>query len=243
MANDLWKNSVIRDIGKKGGADCDPLQVSMARMFCDIHCVRDAVVRGDLNLRRNMKAATATINHNIAQFAQWNVDSLNSQTNWLADKIDYVDTKIDTLSDYIRSPAPTPDLLQTASSGVSSMLTEMQGFTQQAAVGATSRISSERALADFVSTADQLSGDANATRAAQALQQITALHAVLKFSSGQSKTSSASTMLLEGVRHMQEAVRQQMATVGIYRRHSEQSQKFVRNSAMSRGSSAAMLIE
>merc|ERR1719215_2050102 len=247
MANDLWKNSMVRDIGFKSDADCDELQGGMARLFCDIHCVRDGVVRGDLNLRRNMKEATAKINKNIEQFAQWNVDSLNSQTHWLADKMDHVDTKlslqIEALSELIPTPAPTDDLLQTASSQVSSMLTEMQGVTQQAAVSATSRISAERALAGFVSTADQLSGDANATRAAQALQQITALHAVLKFSSGQSKTSSASTMLLEGVRHMQEAVQQQMATVGIYRRHGEQSQKFVRNFSMSRGSSATMLVE
>merc|ERR1719336_3044848 len=123
------------------------------------------------------------------------------------------------------------------------MLTEMQGFTQQAAIGAATRISAERALTDFVSTADWLSGDANATQAARALQQITALHAVLKASPGQSKTSSASTMLLEGVRHMQEAVRQQMATVGIYRRHSEQSQKLMRSISTARASSAAILIE
>merc|ERR1719210_2874351 len=138
-----------------------------------------------------MKQATDKINKYIEQFAQWNVDSLNSQTNWLADKIDYVDTKlslqIEAVQKLIPSPAPTPDLLQTASSRVSSMLTEMQGFTQQAAFEATSRISAERALADFASTADLLS-DANATRAVQALQQITALHAALKVSSGQSKT-------------------------------------------------------
>merc|ERR1719414_2863501 len=50
-------------------------------------------------------------------------------------------------------------------------------------------------------------------------------------------------MLLEGVQHMQEAVRQQMATVGIYRRHSEQSQKLVRSFSAARASNAAMMIE
>ena len=34
-----------------------PLQVGFSRLFCDIHCVRDAVIRGDRTILRNLEQA------------------------------------------------------------------------------------------------------------------------------------------------------------------------------------------
>lgn len=45
--------------------DCDPIQAGLDRLFCDIHCVRDAVVRGDRTILRNLKQA---LNRGFGQF-------------------------------------------------------------------------------------------------------------------------------------------------------------------------------
>ena len=36
----------------------EELEAGLDRLFCDVHCVRDAVVRGDRAILRNLKAAT-----------------------------------------------------------------------------------------------------------------------------------------------------------------------------------------
>ncbi|CAE7225405.1 Rs1, partial [Symbiodinium natans] len=75
--------------------DCNPLQTNFARLFCDIHCVRDAVVRGDRSIIRNLKQVT---NKNLDQLSSWiaallgegfGVKSAQVDAGWLADKIDY----------------------------------------------------------------------------------------------------------------------------------------------------------
>ena len=37
---------------EEGYAACNPMQIGFARAFCDIHCVRDAVIRGDRSIIR-----------------------------------------------------------------------------------------------------------------------------------------------------------------------------------------------
>ena len=39
---------------EEGYAACNPMQVGFARAFCDIHCVRDAVIRGDRSIIRHL---------------------------------------------------------------------------------------------------------------------------------------------------------------------------------------------
>ena len=44
---------------------CNPFQVGLSRLFCDIHCVRDAVIRGDRTIIRNLEKATKISNDNM----------------------------------------------------------------------------------------------------------------------------------------------------------------------------------
>jgi len=59
-----WKNiqnaahMILRDIAEDNERnDCDPLQSGMARIFCDLHCIRDAVREGDAAILSSMETA------------------------------------------------------------------------------------------------------------------------------------------------------------------------------------------
>ncbi|CAE7196704.1 unnamed protein product [Symbiodinium sp. CCMP2592] len=68
------KAKAAYDSAKEDDADCSA-QASLDRLFCDIHCVRDAVVRGDRAILRNLKAATDVTNRNLRAMAEWSVEA------------------------------------------------------------------------------------------------------------------------------------------------------------------------
>ena len=76
--------------GQEGYAACNPLQIGFARAFCDIHCVRDAVIRGDRAIIRNLELATKKTNSNLQKMVKWSVDAARAETGFLADKLDYM---------------------------------------------------------------------------------------------------------------------------------------------------------
>eukprot|EP00439_Symbiodinium_sp_Y106_P038883 s1226_g4.t1 len=60
--------------------DCTPNQANFARIFCDVHCVRDAVVRGDRTILRNLERATGITNRNMEKLAEWLANTQDHQT-------------------------------------------------------------------------------------------------------------------------------------------------------------------
>ena len=49
---------------KAGLDDCDPIQHGFARAFCDLHCVRDAVRKGDSAILRALEEAVEVVGRN-----------------------------------------------------------------------------------------------------------------------------------------------------------------------------------
>ncbi|CAE7628987.1 unnamed protein product, partial [Symbiodinium necroappetens] len=76
-------------INSAASKDCSAAQANFARMFCDVHCVRDAVIRGDRTILRNLKKATDITNGNTAKLAEWIVKTQQLDVSWLAEKIDH----------------------------------------------------------------------------------------------------------------------------------------------------------
>merc|ERR1719188_2537506 len=148
---------------------------------------------------------------------------MNSQTNRLAGKIDYLDAKIEILS----GTSGAQSFLQAVGAKMSSMVQEFEGFARKATFDGISRSTARSALKQFVATAEQLAGDAsNATQAATVLKQVASLHSTLRSAAERrSKTSSMSGLLEQGVEYMQQSMQQQLATIGIYKHHSTQSQE------------------
>lgn len=178
-----------------------------------------------MSINRNLKKATDITNRNIKAFAEWNVDAMHSQTNWLADKIDYLDLKLDIFSGKNKKP-----ILMEVGAKMFSMVQEIQGFAQKATFDGISRNTARSSLRQFVATAEHLAGDAsNITKVVTVLKQVTSLHSTLHSAAGRrSKTSSMRSLLQQGVDYMQQSVQRQMATIGVYKHHSVQSQEKTR---------------
>ncbi|CAE7337823.1 Slc47a1 [Symbiodinium microadriaticum] len=66
------------------------MQVGFARAFCDIHCVRDAVIRGDRSIIRNLEMATKKTNNNLKALVKWSVDASHTDIGWIGEKLDYM---------------------------------------------------------------------------------------------------------------------------------------------------------
>merc|ERR1740120_637217 len=128
---------------------------------------------------------------------------------------------------------------------MSSMVQEFEGFAQMATFDGISRSTARSALMQFVATAEQLAGDAsNITQAAQALKQVASLHSRLRSAAERrSKTSSMSGLLQQGVQYMQQTTQQQLATIGIYKHHSTQSQEKIRSWSVQHAWGREVLVE
>jgi hypothetical protein len=241
-----WIHSAVTrkqmtDIATASQSDCDTTQAGLARLVCDVHCVRDAVLRGDLNLRRIMSKATHLTNQNLKNFAEWGVDSMNSRTDWLAAKIDDLEVILGTKIDGVAAKV----LVQKASRDIGVMLQEMQTYAQQAETDTATRVIARRALSKFVASAEgeHASAPGNMSQVISVLKEVTSLHAVLKVSGQTSRRDAARVMLTEGVQHMQRIAKESLATIGIYKHHSMSTKRQVREWTATRAAGALILIE
>ena len=65
------QNRVNRGYGKSDTNDCLTLQHGLARMFCDLHCIRDAVKTGDAAILSSLQKATEVINNNTNRLLEF----------------------------------------------------------------------------------------------------------------------------------------------------------------------------
>ncbi|OLP80195.1 hypothetical protein AK812_SmicGene39424 [Symbiodinium microadriaticum] len=135
---------------KKSYAACNPMQIGFARAFCDIHCVRDAVIRGDRSIIRNLEMATKKTNNNLKALVKWSVDASHTDIGWIGEKLDYMHI-INTayMQDMVtkQSQAAEGELLQSTERAAS--FDELSKITAKGALqdAWTSKISLEQANA------------------------------------------------------------------------------------------------
>ncbi|CAE7479165.1 unnamed protein product, partial [Symbiodinium natans] len=202
--------------------DCDPMQAMVDRLFCDIHCVRDAVVRGDRAILRNLKAATDVTNSNMKKMVEWSVAANKAETGWLAAKIDTAEQRlgirVQMVQETLNAQAGAA-FMEEAKELSSQMLTELSGFAQAASFNALSRHTARDALEKFVAGAEVLSGHVNASRAAEALGQLSALHATLRRAGSGSRLAALGAQFKHEAEVLQEAAKQELQVLGIYKEH------------------------
>ncbi|CAE8614700.1 unnamed protein product [Polarella glacialis] len=213
-------------IQEEGHEACNPLQVGFARAFCDIHCVRDAVIRGDRGIIRNLEHATRKTNKNMEKMMKWSVDANRVETGWLGDKIDYSDgvsTKY--LQEILQNlNGEKAQLLQGARVATESMLAELSGFAKAASFNELSRVTAQSALERFLGSADLDARGPNATQAAAVLGQLDSLHQTLRRAAGKAQKSEVVGRQLAGeIRNLQQQARLQSNMLGVYRQLSNVS--------------------
>jgi hypothetical protein len=181
----------------------------------------------------------------MESLATWSVDTLNLQTGYLASKIDYIDTKLGLMQEATPTVA---EIVAGINGRMSLMSKEMQGFAQASNFDVMSRMTARNALEEFVQSADHVGTAPNLTNAFAAFDQVSSLHMSLKDVGRRKPSSRMDVLLQKGLAHMEQTIRLQMGTLGIYRQHSIHSQRTVRawtreRKFRGRSSSAAVLVD
>ncbi|CAE7824831.1 unnamed protein product [Symbiodinium sp. CCMP2592] len=220
--------------------DCDPMQAEVDRLFCDIHCVRDAVIRGDRTIIRNLKAATDVTNGNMKKLAEWSVLSNRAETGWLAEKIDTTDERLSLQIQHLQDSVDGTTLLE-AKQASGEMLLEIAGFAQAASFNVLSRATAKDALERFLAadagdagpsaaTGSASSFQTNASRVASGvLQSLADLRGTLRSASGPgaSRLAMLGAQFRRDAGRMHQLAKRQMQVLGMYRDHSNITRKKV----------------
>ncbi|CAE7268597.1 unnamed protein product [Symbiodinium microadriaticum] len=205
------------------------MQIGFARAFCDIHCVRDAVVRGDRSIIRNLEMATKKTNNNLKALVKWSVDASHTDIGWIGEKLDYMHAINTAYMQEIhemvtkQSEAEEEQLLQGTESATDAMFSELAGYAQAASFDEISKITAKRAIEEFLESAD-LPPKANATAAASLLGRLDALHQTLQRAGrGREKSEMLNRQVARTVRHLQHQASFHLRTLGVYRQESNAS--------------------
>ena len=173
---------------KEGYAACNPLQIGFARAFCDIHCVRDAVIRGDRSIIRNLEAATKKTNTNLQNMVKWSVDTARGETGWLADKLDYMHAintaYLQQIHDFLAPSLDQQKALKGMRMATDSMFEELSGYASASSFDEVSRLTVHDALQSFLRAKDP----SNATEGRGFLRKLSDLHQILA-RSGKSRSA------------------------------------------------------
>jgi len=219
----------IYDVEAEDNADCDPIQAGLDRLFCDVHCVRDAVVRGDRAILRNMKSATEVTNNNVKKMAEWSVAANRAETGWLAAKLDTTEERLSIRIQLVQDALATQNTaaLQEAQEVSSSMLRELAGFADAASVNTMSRRVAVDALEEYL-RGMPLKGEVNTSSASTALRQLEVLHAKLSTVGRTSKMKVLALNFQREAANLQILAKKQLEILGVYRDHSNLTRGTVR---------------
>merc|ERR1719443_377742 len=71
FGKDLIYNGIRLDHKIKRYADCDSRQASFNRMFCDLHCIRDAVKAGDKAILSTLEKSVEVMGRNMDMLMEY----------------------------------------------------------------------------------------------------------------------------------------------------------------------------
>eukprot|EP00928_Gymnodinium_smaydae_P029114 TRINITY_DN2201_c0_g1_i2.p1 TRINITY_DN2201_c0_g1~~TRINITY_DN2201_c0_g1_i2.p1 ORF type:complete len:2702 (-),score=420.67 TRINITY_DN2201_c0_g1_i2:73-8100(-) len=230
-------------MGEEDWADCNPLQTNFARLFCDVHCVRDAVIRGDRSIVRNLKRATDITNRNMDALSTWIVKSARVDAGWLGDMVKWVgDSNWMALEAIMKKLGIGEDkkLLLSVKHHLGQMRDELSELAQQSSSSTVSAATARSALEDFNSRAGAEEHGQNQTAMLDAFLTLSAT--LQSTASGHSRTEALGRQVERGAQQMQQVARMQSLALGEYRRYSNVSRGLMMNMAGQGRERHAMLI-
>ena len=240
-------------INKAAAADCDATQANFARMFCDVHCVRDAVIRGDRTILRNLKKATDITNGNTAKLAEWIVKTQQLDVSWLAEKIDHQSvvqslesTKQFTNIKELLTGGDKKELFLAIKQQTIKLQSELRGYVDGASFGKASLLAASDALEKFNGNSKSVLQDGNSTEQVfGAFDSLVSLRAKLRTASDQrSRVDHVAMSVTQGARQMQQQLKLQHATLGIYRENGNRTLQAARQrSSLATSERHAMVLD
>eukprot|EP00435_Cladocopium_sp_Y103_P028791 s209_g7.t1 len=208
---------------EEGFNACNPFQVGFSRAFCDIHCVRDAVIRGDRSIINNLEKATKISNDNMKKMVEWSTEANRAETEYLDKKIDH-SLKVNTI--YLEHIAQNTNpvlLLKDTAAKTQAMMKEMRGYADAASFSTVSRRGADDAFTNFLRSAQPLDARNVSERWSQAKRfhgQVQQLHDSLLLSSGGlSRAKVVGRQISHEVQQLQKRIAEQERVLGVYRAH------------------------
>ncbi|CAL1159414.1 unnamed protein product [Cladocopium goreaui] len=208
-------------VENEGFMACNPFQAGLG--------VRDAVIRGDRTIIRNLEKATKISNDNMKKMVEWSTEANRVETEYLDKKIDH-SLKVTTLhlQTILAHVEPKEQLLSVASS-TEAMLQEMQGLAQAASFGPRKRLAGS-ALNRFLDSAQLLESTGNLTnkaqRAGEFQAQVVSLYQSLQSSGdGVSKAEVVAKQVAREVEKLQHDLHKQQQVLGVYRHQSHKAKE------------------
>jgi len=210
---DFINNQVLiqRDwtMANNDNADCNSAQHGLSRIFCDLHCIRDAVKAGDQAILKSLANAVRVVGEN---------------TNLLAE---YYSGMVQDSVDSLKESTESDSLIQTEQmrAGLQSSFFEMKHMLSSN-LAAESRPSVIRALDGFAARfADPLPSSNRSSLnvslfMSSLLERTEALHAVVRtaYSSEQwSTTARAAHHTASLTQRLQQSLKVRLGTLGVYR--------------------------
>jgi len=235
---DVAHNTFAYYLSEEGRAACNPYQVGFSRLFCDVHCVRDAVIRGDRTILRNLEEATKISNDNMKKMVEWSTDAARTESEYLDKKLDH-SLKVNTIYLHhiaentqpffgLQEKGKEKERIQHTIAATAAMLGELQGFADASSFGAP-RVVARDALARFVSTAEPLTATNTTAREVQVAnfhRKMMVLYQTMQASTrGVTKAQIVGRQVAGQASQLQVQVTQQMRILGVYRAHSHASHK------------------
>jgi len=235
----------MRDASR--GKDCSPSQANFARIFCDVHCVRDAVVRGDRTILRNLERATGITNRNMEKLAEWVASTQKADAGWLGEKLDHQtevmnlanQKQFNELKEMVGGDKKL--LFLNIQQQTRKIQSELQGFATGASFSRAASMAANDALEKFAENGASSLEDANSSKHVfAAFDSLVALKDKLQSASDQrEKVDYVAMSAVRMARQMQEQLKLQRQTLGIYRRRSNATREMARQRGAAVASTAA----
>lgn len=191
-------------------ADCNSLQHGLSRIFCDLHCIRDAVKAGDKAILTSLERMVGVIGENTNLLLEYYAGTLQ-------DSVDLISDKLGVKSSLVEAKEMTGRM--------QGMFMEMGKMLEGGQMAANGRATVLRALdeatAKFSKT--QFPVGPNATYLFESMsQEVEKLHATVSTSTKHqlSPSEAATQRASAGLEHLQKVLRTRLHLLGVYKTRS-----------------------
>jgi uncharacterized phage infection (PIP) family protein YhgE len=176
--------------------DCNTPQLGFARAFCDLHCIRDAVLKGDAAILKGLEGAVAVIGQNTNLLLDYYVGAPKEEEdkNVLAQR-EAVEGLRSSLAE-VRSMASEAALEPSASQAIQRAVNGLPGKWQASSSGDLSAINKSaniKAMAEEVRKVGSMLATASSTRLSKA-EQVRAR--TIEYASQMNKRLKSQTQIL-----------------------------------------------
>lgn len=247
-AHDFTHNTINKEWDLSLESGCDTPWKIIRQVYCDTNCIRDAVIRGDATINKNMEIAERAIQKNMKELATWNAKTTETQAAWLGDINRIGLTHLSKLIGQVYTTMCTNEActssLVDVSNGMDILVGEMQQYASRSAFDRQSKFSAVRALRHFAESTVKLeSQEPNATLMNKFAGDMLKLHGTLKAAGSRSMKDASNAFLFTNAEQVQTKLRTEFKSLGIYKRHSQNAQASVRHWSAQRSVGQSVLIE